>query len=55
MAPKCLHERKKATVHSDVWSLARTLVKLFTEMDCREQLLEDKKAAAGKESDGLAR
>ena len=54
MAPKCLHERKKATVHSDVWSLACTLVELFTEKDCREQPLEDK-ATAGKESDGFAR
>ena len=53
MAPECLLERKKATVHSDVWSLACTLVELFTEKDCWEQLLEDKKATAGKESAGL--
>lgn len=39
-------------VYSDVWSLACTLVELFTEKDCWEQLLEDKEAAAGKGSDG---
>ncbi|XP_020608738.1 dual specificity protein kinase shkC-like [Orbicella faveolata] len=51
-APECLLERKKATVHSDVWSLACMLAELFTEKDCWEHLLEDKKAAAGTESDG---
>ena len=52
MAPECLLGRKKATVNSDVWSLACTLVELFTEKDCWEQLLEDKEATAGKESAG---
>ena len=51
MAPECLLERKKAAVHSDVWSLACTLVELFTEMECWEQLLEGKEAAAGRKSD----
>ena len=53
MAPECLLERNKATVHSDVWSLACTLVELFTEKDCWEQLLEGKEAAAGRKSDDL--
>ena len=53
MAPECLLERKKATVHSDVWSLACTLVELFTEKDCWEQLVEEKKEASGKQSDDL--
>ena len=51
MAPECLLERKKAAVHSDVWSLACTLVELFTERECWEQLLEGKEEAAGRKSD----
>ena len=50
MAPECLLERNKATVHSDVWSLACTLVELFTEKEsvgnnywkARKQLLAGK-------------
>ena len=36
MAPECLLERKKATVNSDVWSLAVTLIELFTETTAGE-------------------
>ena len=41
MAPECLLERKKATVNSDVWSLAVTLIELFTETDCWGEQLQD--------------
>ena len=41
MAPECLLERKKASVHSNVWSLACTLIELFTEKDCWGQLQDD--------------
>ena len=51
MAPECLLERKKVAVHSDVWSLACTLVELFTERECWEQPLESEEAAAGRKSD----
>ena len=47
MAVKCLLERNKATVNSDVWSLACMLVELFTRK-CWKQLLDDKEAATGK-------
>ena len=53
MAPECLLERKKAAVHSDVWSLACTLVELFTEIECWKQLLEGKEGAAARKSDDL--
>ena len=53
MAPECLLERKKAAVQSDVWSLACTLVELFTEIECWEQLSEGKERAAGRKSDDL--
>ena len=53
MAPECLRERKKAAFHSDVWSLACTLVELFTKIECWEQLLEGKEGAAAWESDDL--
>ena len=39
MAPECLVQKRKATVHSDVWSLACTLLELFTERNCWEHLL----------------
>lgn len=41
MAPECLLERKKATVNSDVWSLAVTLIELFTETACWGEQLQD--------------
>ena len=36
MAPECLLQNKKATVHSDIWSLACTLLELYTEKECWE-------------------
>ena len=41
MAPECLLQGKKATVNSDVWSLAVTLIELFTETDCWGEQLQD--------------
>ena len=34
--PECLLQNKKATVHSDIWSLASTLPELYTEKECWE-------------------
>ena len=36
MAPECLLKNEKATVHSDIWSLACTLLEMYTEKDCWE-------------------
>ena len=41
MAPECLLDNKKATVHSDIWALACTLIELFTEKDSWEQLMNE--------------
>ena len=41
MAPECLLHNKKATVHSDIWALACTLIELFTEKDCWQQLMNE--------------
>ena len=40
MAPECLVERKRASVHSDMWSLGCTLVELLSGQDCWEDILE---------------
>ena len=34
IAPECVLQKKQATTQSDVWSLAWTLLELFTERDC---------------------
>ena len=34
IAPECVLQKKQATTQSDVWSLACTLLELFTERDC---------------------
>ena len=47
MAPECLVGKKKAAIQSDVWSLSCTLVELFMEKDCWEELLESKKSFRG--------
>lgn len=55
MAPECLLEKKKATTYSDVWSLACTLVELFTERDCWADLMElENKAIAREDRDDTA-
>ena len=36
MAPECLLQNKKATVHSGIWSLACTLLELYTGKECWE-------------------
>jgi serine/threonine protein kinase len=36
MAPECLLKNEKATVHSDIWSLACTLLEMYTEKECWE-------------------
>lgn len=41
MAPECLLHKESATVHSDIWSLACTLLELYTEKECWET--EDEK------------
>ena len=41
MAPECLLQKKQATTQSDVWSLACTLLELFTD------LLNENKPASG--------
>ena len=38
MSPECLVEKAKATTKADVWSLACTLVELFTGKDCWGQI-----------------
>ena len=35
-APECLLKNEKATVHSDIWSLACTLLEMYTERECWE-------------------
>ena len=54
MAPECLLQRKKATIamQSDVWSLASTLIELFTEKDCWDRLEDEN---AGEEDNKLDR
>ena len=47
MAPECLLQRKQATAQSDVWLLACTLLELFTERDCWEDLLNENKPTSG--------
>jgi len=47
MAPECLLQKKQATTQCDVWSLACTLLELFTERDCWEYLLNENKPASG--------
>lgn len=54
MAPECLVAKKKATIHSDVWSLACTLIELFTEKDCWEDLLENKESSQEQGDDNVA-
>lgn len=54
MAPECILEKKKATVHSDVLSLGCTLVKLFTEHDCWEDLLHENKPSMSEDFDDAA-
>ena len=49
MAPECLVGRKKATVHSDIWSLGCTLVELLSGQDCWEDVL--KYSTSGMEDD----
>lgn len=51
MAPECLLEKKKATVHSDVWSLACTLLELFTERDCWEHVFDEKSTSNREDGD----
>ena len=51
MAPECLVEKRKATVHSDVWSLACTLLELFTERDCWEHLLVKENTSKREDAD----
>ena len=43
MAPECLLQNQKATVHSDIWSLACTLLELYTGKECWElyEITED--------------
>ncbi|KAK3750999.1 hypothetical protein QZH41_007608 [Actinostola sp. cb2023] len=41
MAPECLLHKRKATTASDIWSVACTLVELFTGADCWEAELEE--------------
>ena len=53
MAPECLVDKKKATIESDVWSLGCTLLELFTEKDCWEDLLAQKAPEAGEENDDM--
>ena len=53
MAPEGLVEKKKATLESDVWSLGRTLVELFTKKDCWKDQLAQKAPQAGQENDHL--
>ncbi|KAJ7322019.1 hypothetical protein OS493_033415 [Desmophyllum pertusum] len=55
MAPECIVGKKKATIQSDVWSLACTLLELFTQKDCWEDVLEDKAASVEEEgqNDGI--
>ena len=53
MAPECLVGKKKATIQSDVWSLGCTLVELFMEKDCWEELLESKSPSAAQEDDSI--
>lgn len=36
MAPECLLKNEKATVHSDMWSLACTLLEMYTGKECWE-------------------
>ena len=36
MAPECLLKNEKATVHSDIWSLACTILEMYTEKECWE-------------------
>lgn len=54
MAPECLVAKKKATIHSDVWSLACTLIELFREKDCWEDLLENKESSQEQGDDNVA-
>ncbi len=54
MAPECLVSKKKATIHSDVWSLACTLVELLTEKDSWEELLENKESSQDQGGDNVA-
>jgi len=51
MAPECLLEKKKASVHSDVWSLACTLLELFTERDCWEHVFVEKSTSNREDGD----
>lgn len=53
MAPECILENKK-TVHSDVLSLGCTLVELFTEHDCWEDLLHENKPSTREDFDAAA-
>lgn len=41
MAPECLINNKTATTSSNVWSLACTLLELFTEKECWEIAVND--------------
>ena len=41
MAPECIFLKKKSDLHSDIWSLACTLVELLTQKDCWESVLEE--------------
>ena len=41
MSPECLVDKAKATTKSDVWSLACTLLELFTSKDCWGQMEDD--------------
>lgn len=50
MAPECLLQKRKATTKADVWSLACTLVELFTGKDCWGQT-EDLVPKSHKNSD----
>ena len=54
MVPECILENKKTIVHSDVLSLGCTLVELFTEDDCWEDLLHENKPSTREDFDAAA-
>ena len=41
MAPECIVQKSKSDLHSDIWSLACTLLELLTQRDCWEYFIDE--------------